>query len=168
MSEPITTSQQVLRLAYRVAYLLIYSYRFLRRPQTYGVQLILTSGTQLLLVKHTYGHRSEWALPGGGRRRGESALACAHRELAEELGVVGVFREVDVVEVFHNYHYDTVNVFVVTGIWEQLQLDKIEISEAQWFEANNLPTNLTVLAATVLRKNLVGVRLNEQIPDVPA
>ena len=79
-------------------------------------------------------------------------MACARRELDEELGISGVFREVDVVELFNDYHDDTVNVFVVTGISKQLHLDKIEIDEAQWFEINDLPTNITALASHVLRK----------------
>jgi 8-oxo-dGTP pyrophosphatase MutT (NUDIX family) len=154
MREPIEAFQRVYRLIYRVGYVFIYGYRFLRRPHTYGVQLIVTSGTELLLVKHTYGHRAEWALPGGGRGKRESALACAHRELAEELGVTGAMREVDVVELFHDYHDDTVTVFDVTGIAEEPKFDKIEIADAQWFDISGLPKNLTTLTRHVLQRTL--------------
>lgn len=158
-NEQLTTSERAYRVAYRMAYLLMSGYRFLRRPRTYGVQLILEAGSQILLVRHSYGHRTEWALPGGGRQRREDPLACARRELHEELGVSGAFRHVGVVELFHNYHDDKVSVFVVTNLSGPFLLDKIEINEAQWFGINSLPTNLTALAAHVLSKvlsNAVG------------
>jgi 8-oxo-dGTP pyrophosphatase MutT (NUDIX family) len=145
------------RLVYRVGYIFIFGYRFLRRPHTYGVQLIVTSGTELLLVKHTYGHRGEWALPGGGRGKGESALACAHRELVEELAVTGAMREVDVTELFHDYHDDTVTVFVVTRISGAPKVDQIEIADAQWFDISDLPKNLTTLTRHVLQRTLSRV-----------
>lgn len=150
-SEHLTVSQRAYRLAYRLAYLLMYGYRFLRRPRTYGVQLILKAGPQILLVRHSYGHTTEWALLGGGRRKREDPLACARRELREELGICGVFRHLGVLELFHNYHDDTVNVFVVSDFSGELRLDKIEIDEAQWFEIDNLPPNLSPLASRVLR-----------------
>jgi 8-oxo-dGTP pyrophosphatase MutT (NUDIX family) len=157
MREPIQAFQRVYRFIYWVGYVFIYGYRFLRRSHTYGVQLIVTTGTELLLVKHTYGHRAEWSLPGGGRGKRKSALACAHRELAEELGVTGAMRKVDVVELFHDYHDDTVTVFVVTGISEEPKFDKIEIADAQWFDINRLPRNLTTLTRHVLQRTLSRV-----------
>jgi ADP-ribose pyrophosphatase YjhB (NUDIX family) len=157
MRGPMEAFQKVQRLIYRVGYLFISGYRFLRRPHTYGVQLIVTSGTELLLVKHTYRHRAEWALAGGARRKGESALACAHRELAEELGVTGAMREVDVIELFYDYHDDTVNVFVVTRISGEPKFDKIEIADAQWFDISGLPKNLTTLTSHVLQRALSRV-----------
>jgi ADP-ribose pyrophosphatase YjhB (NUDIX family) len=87
-----------------------------------------------------------------GRKKGESALACAHRELAEELGVTGAMREVDVVELFHDYHDDTVTVFVVTRISGAPKVDKIEIADAQWFDISDLPKNLTTLTRHVLER----------------
>jgi ADP-ribose pyrophosphatase YjhB (NUDIX family) len=40
----------------------------------------------VLLVRHSYHHSAMWMLPGGGLARGESPMATAARELAEETG----------------------------------------------------------------------------------
>jgi ADP-ribose pyrophosphatase YjhB (NUDIX family) len=142
------------RLAYRMAYLAIYTYRFVMRPRTRGVQLILKAGTSILLVRHSYGARGEWALPGGGRRPSEDPVVCARRELKEELGISGEFRGIGTLNLFHNYHHDTVTIFAVTDLSDQLQLDGIEIEQAQWFATDHLPTNLSPLAFHVLRMAL--------------
>lgn len=41
---------------------------------------------RLLLVRHSYHLPDQWLVPGGGRARGESAIAAATREVAEETG----------------------------------------------------------------------------------
>jgi 8-oxo-dGTP diphosphatase len=60
------------------------------RPRTYGVRaLILHPDTsdRILLVRHTYGDRMLWNLPGGGfNPKKEIAMQAAIREIKEELG----------------------------------------------------------------------------------
>jgi ADP-ribose pyrophosphatase YjhB (NUDIX family) len=60
-----------------------------------GVKCALTHGGRVLLVRHTYGRREVWYLPGGGVRRGEAPLRGAAREMQEELGL----RDLDLREV---------------------------------------------------------------------
>jgi ADP-ribose pyrophosphatase YjhB (NUDIX family) len=98
-----------------------------------------------------YGHRREWALPGGGRRRSEDPVVCARRELKEELGISGEFIEIGTLELFHDYRHDAVTIFVVTDLSNTPQSDGIEIVQAQWFRTDHLPANLTPLAFNVLR-----------------
>ncbi len=56
-----------------------------------GAKLILTCGDDLLVcLRDDFDHipyPAHWDLPGGGREQGESALACALRELEEEFGL---------------------------------------------------------------------------------
>src|SRR5438067_13089326 len=76
----------LLRVMYRCAYWLLRAYWFVRRPEVQGVKCVLTDGDQVLLVRHTYGHR-EWDLPGGAVKRDEPPLNAARREMHEELGI---------------------------------------------------------------------------------
>jgi 8-oxo-dGTP pyrophosphatase MutT (NUDIX family) len=146
--------QRAYRLAYRAAYCAMCAYWFVVRPRTRGVQLILKAEISILLVRHSYGDRGEWALPGGGRRRSEDPVLCARRELKEELGISGEFREIGTLELFHDYRHDTVTIFVVTDLSNAPRLDGIEIVQAQWFPTDHLPANLSPLAFHVLRMAL--------------
>ena len=95
-------------------------------------------------------HRGEWGLPGGGRRRHENPLATARRELAEELGIQSDLTELGEILYFHDFRYDSVHVFQQSEICDQPRVDKVEISDAQWFDGDNLPDNLTPIAKYVL------------------
>lgn len=75
------------RLARRAAYRALQVWWYVARPETHGVKLVLRDGERLLFVRHAYGDRRVWDLPGGGRRRGEDARQTARREAREELGV---------------------------------------------------------------------------------
>jgi 8-oxo-dGTP pyrophosphatase MutT (NUDIX family) len=84
----------------------------------------------------------------------DAAKICARRELKEELGISGEFREIGILELFHDYRHDTVSIFVVTDLSNALRLDGIEIVQAQWFPTDHLPANLSPLAFHVLRMAL--------------
>lgn len=75
------------RVALRAAFALARVWWYVRRPDTYGVKLVIVDAEGLVLfVRHTYG-ADVWELPGGGRRRGEPPAVTARRECAEELGI---------------------------------------------------------------------------------
>ena len=52
---------------------------------TVGCVAVITDRGRVLLLRQS--HRGDLSLPGGLLRRGESPTECAHREVAEELGV---------------------------------------------------------------------------------
>lgn len=59
----------------------------LLRRRTRGVKVMaFNPAGDLLLIRHGYGRRDVWMLPGGGVRRGETPAAAAVRELMEEVG----------------------------------------------------------------------------------
>jgi 8-oxo-dGTP pyrophosphatase MutT (NUDIX family) len=58
------------------------------RPRLRGVKCVLRDDEgRVVWVRHTYGDRAAWELPGGAARRSESPAQAARREAREELGV---------------------------------------------------------------------------------
>ena len=75
-------------MAYRAAFLLMRAWSLTTHPHLRGVKCVFRDAEgSVLWVRHTYGDRSVWELPGGAARRSESAPAAARREAHEELGV---------------------------------------------------------------------------------
>lgn len=63
-------------------------------PRTTRTRVLILSDNHLLLVRNWLSN-GDWALPGGGVQRHESALAAAVREVREETGITldeGLFR----------------------------------------------------------------------------
>jgi 8-oxo-dGTP diphosphatase len=60
------------------------------------VSAILRWQDRMLLCRHEKGGQERWLLPGGGVNSGESLVDALQRELAEEIGVVGVGDELPV------------------------------------------------------------------------
>ncbi|WP_412538360.1 NUDIX domain-containing protein [Longispora sp. K20-0274] len=67
------------------------AYRRVLKPRTHGVKVLVLHPDHaggFLLVRHSYGDRDVWGLPGGGYRpRRESPEHAARRECREELGI---------------------------------------------------------------------------------
>ena len=74
-----------MRRCYRLAYLGLRAWWFVRRPATHGVCVALWHGDKVLLIRTTY--RDCYSLPGGFVKRGEPPEQAARRELHEEVGV---------------------------------------------------------------------------------
>jgi 8-oxo-dGTP diphosphatase len=137
-------SAALLRLAYRGAYRVLRVWSAVARPRTRGVKCVLLDGARrALFVRHTYGARGSWELPGGGARRGERALDAARREAREELGIDAAAWELLGVAqgVWHGKH-ERLDVFAVAWRGEPLRLDPVEIACAAWFPLDAPPAPL--------------------------
>ena len=106
-----------------------------------GVKCVLRNSGRVLLVRHTYGQRRTWYIPGGGVRRRESRLRAAEREMREELGVEDLhWRELTTTDM----RIDRLSVRL-TCLYAELPdpaavcPDPIEIAEARWFAPDQLP-----------------------------
>lgn len=107
------------------------------RPKTFGVKVLILNQAdheEVLLVRHAYGNRKKWNLPGGGYRpRRETPLQAATREVREELGV-------DLLkgEVIGEYRTslegkrDTVSFVLGTVAGKENIFPRDEITEAVW------------------------------------
>jgi 8-oxo-dGTP pyrophosphatase MutT (NUDIX family) len=129
-----------LRPLYRVAWRLIQLRSMLLPGRGRGVKCVLTHGDRVLLVRHTYGSRRTWYVPGGAVRRHEDPLAAAAREMHEELGL----RDLELRELTtSDMRLERVSVRL-TALHAELpglsvEPDPIEIAQAAWFAFDALP-----------------------------
>jgi 8-oxo-dGTP pyrophosphatase MutT (NUDIX family) len=123
-----------------------------RRPHTAAVKCVVRDGDRVLFVRHTYGRRDIWELPGGGLRRGEEPAAAARREMLEELGMsLGDLRELATVEVTGDHKFTRLVCFEADAGSATLRLAAGELAEARWAQPSTPPQPLGRDAATVLR-----------------
>ncbi len=74
-----------MRRGYRLAYLGLRAWWFVRRPATHGTCVALWHGGKVLLIHTSY--RNCYSLPGGFVQRGEPSEQAARREVQEEVGI---------------------------------------------------------------------------------
>jgi 8-oxo-dGTP pyrophosphatase MutT (NUDIX family) len=149
--------QAVLRLAHRVGYPVLRVVWFVARPRSRGVKCVLTHDGEVLLVRHTYGRRREWDLPGGLVRRGEAPAHAARREIDEELGIaLDALRELGRFETNIEHRRDTVFCFTAELPGPEVSINPVEIGEARWFPRGALPSSLGRYVDKVLETDGAG------------
>ena len=135
--------RRLLRGALWVAYPLLRTYWFLARPRLRGVQCVLTRGREVLLVRHTYGDRRRWELPGGGVKHGEQPAQAATREVREELGLeIAQWRPLGDVAARIDHRLGALSCFTAEIAGLEPRIDEVEIAQAAWFDRDALPQRL--------------------------
>jgi 8-oxo-dGTP diphosphatase len=132
----------LLRTAYRAGYPLARLYWRVFRPHTRGVKCVIARGHEVLLVRHTYGPRTRWDLPGGGVKRREEPLDAARRETHEELGIdVDDWRLLG--DLFERIDRKRDRLFCyATELGDRrIVRDEAEIAETRWFDRDRLPAD---------------------------
>jgi len=88
---------------------------------------------RVLFVRHTYGDRRAWELPGGNLRRREDPATAIRREMREELGIdLQALREVVRVEATGYGKRTLLHGFEARTGGAPVQLERAEIAEARW------------------------------------
>jgi 8-oxo-dGTP pyrophosphatase MutT (NUDIX family) len=138
------------RAGYRFAYAGLRVWWLVRRPSVSGVKCVLTHGENVLLVRHTYGHRG-WDFPGGSMKRGESPHGAARREIGEELGVrIEDWTPIGRFTTGFDHRHEQLHCFRAEVPEPSLELDRGELSAAQWFSRDRLPADLGRYVAPIL------------------
>jgi 8-oxo-dGTP pyrophosphatase MutT (NUDIX family) len=132
--------RRVLRLGYRLASTAAFAWWSVAGSHNRGAKCVLLNDGEILLVRHTYGDRREWDLPGGFVRRAEEPIVAVGRELGEELGIpVPPLREICPVVVKFGRRDDTVYYFAADLPDRRISADDIELAEVAWFDPGSLP-----------------------------
>jgi 8-oxo-dGTP pyrophosphatase MutT (NUDIX family) len=146
---------RVLAQVYRLGYQGMRVWWAVRRPRLRGVKCAVLHGGEVLLVRHTYGERHLWDVPGGRVNRDEEPLHAAIRELREETGLrFDTLTPLEPLLVPVHGRIDTVHPFVgrldaLSPV--ELELDRSELAEAGWFPLSALPQPITAHAQRILQ-----------------
>jgi ADP-ribose pyrophosphatase YjhB (NUDIX family) len=115
------------------------------------VKCIIGDGERVVFVRHTYGDREAWELPGGGVRRGEPPEATVRREMREELGVeLEGLRAAGAIEVAGHGKRTLLHCFAAQASTTDLRLARAEIAEVCWAPVTAPPRPLGRHAAAIL------------------
>ena len=140
-----------MRLGYRVAYRALQAWTFVRRPSVRGTMVAVLDGRRVLMVRHTYGDRARWELPGGGMHAGEEPADAARREVAEEVGIDVALRPLaGVLEGHWDFKHEALAWFTADWPGGRGTYDPVEIAEVGWFALDDLPPRVGEAARRVL------------------
>jgi 8-oxo-dGTP pyrophosphatase MutT (NUDIX family) len=142
-----------LRVAYRGAYLGMRAWSLAAKPRQRGVKCVVHDDAgRVVWVRHTYGDRAAWELPGGGAHRSESPTQAARREAREELGVdIPVWKDVGAVE--GRWTGARLQLTCCVAEWpadERLDPDPVEIAATTWARPDTPPGRVGRVTAGVL------------------
>jgi len=143
----------LLRAGYRVAWVGLTGWSLVTAPRFRGVKCVLfDAGGRVLFVRHTYGNRRAWELPGGGARRSEPGAAAARREAHEELGVdIAEWTELGTVR--SGRARGRLDLTLFAADWPagaDLDLDPVEIAAASWHPPDAPPSPLGRITADTM------------------
>jgi 8-oxo-dGTP pyrophosphatase MutT (NUDIX family) len=126
---------------------------FVRRPYTRGVKCaVRDENGRVVFVRHTYGDRRSWELPGGGLRRREDPEVAVRREMREELGIeLEGLRAVGRFEAYGNHKRTELHCFEAAPAGgAALRVDAGELAEVRWALPDAPPRPLGPDAAQLL------------------
>lgn len=108
--------------------------------------IAVTPGGAIVLVKMRYARG--WHLPGGGRKKGESARDNVLRELREEIGMTGYsdLQLARTTQDIRDFRRDTASVFIVWDVTYRPARWSLEIEEVMEADLARLPVDISLRA----------------------
>jgi len=127
--------------------------------------IILYKKGKILLQKRS--DSGEWALHGGAMEMGETTEETAIRETKEELGIIpqsldlyGVFSGKPMYHVYPdgNEVYIVCTVYFCDNYAGDFKIDNKEVQQIEWFNLNELPTNMGFIDSHILESLNIFVK----------
>jgi 8-oxo-dGTP pyrophosphatase MutT (NUDIX family) len=138
---------------FRAGHAVLRPYWLVFRPRQRGVKCVILRGGEVLLVRHTYGDRRRWQLPGGAVKRGEDPLQAARREIREELGAeINEWSSIGELPVRELHRRVVLFCFSAPIRDLHIHLDPGEIAAARWFRRDRLPEQLGRYVLRIVRR----------------
>jgi 8-oxo-dGTP diphosphatase len=142
----------VIRLVYRyVLFPARSAYCRLFRPITHGVKVVIEDerSRDILLVRHSYGDRAVWHVPGGGYRpRRETPERAARREVREELALeLGALTHLGEYRTDKLGNRDTAQIFAAMVREAEIRIGP-EIAEYRWASPRTILETLRIYGVT--------------------
>ncbi len=113
-------------------------------PHTQGVKCVVRDERgRALFVRHNYGDRTAWELPGGGVTRREAVADAARREAFEELGLdIAGWTEVGTARGDWHAKDEVLTVFSAPWPGGRVRRDPVEIAAVAWFALDDPPERI--------------------------
>lgn len=130
------------RAALWLVYPLLRIWWLIARPRLRGVQCVILRDRDVLLVRHSYGDRRRWELPGGATKRGERPRDTAVREMREELGLelpASRWSALGDLSVRVDQRRGVLCCFAIEADGFEPRIDGVEVRQARWFARDALP-----------------------------
>ncbi|MCD5381664.1 MAG: NUDIX domain-containing protein [Candidatus Pacebacteria bacterium] len=133
---------KLLPLLYRLASPVRSLYWRILKPLTYGTRVLIThpdNPEKILLIRHSYGNRDAWNIPGGGYNpEQEVAEDGASRETLEEVGMkITDLKVLGIYESGGKGKHDTVTMFSATATHPLAIKTGPEIADAKWVDISS-------------------------------
>lgn len=117
------------------------------RP-TVRARVVVLHGKNVLLVQD-WVHPKRWELPGGAKRRSETAKEAAIRELAEETGIVVAANRMSYLQTYYGKY--EAPIYRVNASANDISVQTKEIINAAWWPIDKLPDNISPIVRIALQ-----------------
>jgi ADP-ribose pyrophosphatase YjhB (NUDIX family) len=123
------------------------------KPQDRRVACLVECDGRVLLIRHRFGKRTIWTVPGGNMNAGEKPKRAIVREVWNMTGIdVRDASEVNTILIDHDDPENTIHCFVMHAETMLMEVDHDLVAEAKWFDLDHLPGRLTLVAKVLIQK----------------
>lgn len=123
------------------------------KPDERGVACLVECDGHILLIRHRYGKRDIWTVPTGQKKQFEKSKRAIVREMWHRLRIdVRSAFEVNTILIDNDDPENSIHCFIVHSDDMDMDVDRDLIAEAKWFDLDQIPSKLTLVAKVLIQK----------------